>query len=84
MVGVAISASFMPPLTNAGLNFILGLYHALGSHPKPDVPLGKGFEIAAYSVLLFVVNLVVIVMISLLVFWVKSVQPLRHKPLAGV
>lgn len=99
MVGVAISASFMPPMTSAGLNLVLGLYHALGPFPKAGVPAYKGFEIVGYSLLLvcgarecrprqtrltillvlqFVINFIVIVLVSLGVFHIKSVQPLRH------
>lgn len=52
MVGVAISASFMPPLTNAGLNLVLGMYHAFGPSPKDGVGKGEGLHIVFYSMLL--------------------------------
>eukprot|EP00005_Dracoamoeba_jomungandri_P014798 CAMPEP_0174267812 /NCGR_PEP_ID=MMETSP0439-20130205/34991_1 /TAXON_ID=0 /ORGANISM="Stereomyxa ramosa, Strain Chinc5" /LENGTH=347 /DNA_ID=CAMNT_0015355531 /DNA_START=22 /DNA_END=1065 /DNA_ORIENTATION=+ len=78
LVGVAISAALLPPITNAGL---YGAYYIVGvlKGDETDNEVIDRLIICGYSFLLFVVNFVLIYMFALIVFWIKKIRPFRNK-----
>lgn len=76
MIGIAIATSLLPPLSNAGMNLSYGLvvmFH--GTTAKgPDVEEGwKWLRVSGFSILLYLLNLGLIYICALLVFWVHKV-----------
>lgn len=75
LIGVAISASLLPPAVDAGLLWAYGIY---GDHP--DWTRGEIFFLGGISFMLTALNIVIIYAASLLMFWVKEVAPIKGKP----
>jgi uncharacterized membrane protein len=74
IVGVAISASLLPPIANAGMHFSLGLMQLLWPNETATDDWENSFRIGGYSLLLFGTNFVCIVLSALLLFRVKGVK----------
>ena len=65
LVGVAISASLLPPIVNSGLCLSLGIFYSSGGHD------GAGSDFLSYSAAsfcLFLINIVLIILFGLLMF----------------
>lgn len=77
LVGVAISAALLPPISNCGICLALGAYYrAAGRDPME----GDHFlALGGVSLLLFLVNFVTILLVGLLMFRLKNVEPLRER-----
>ncbi|CAM9594685.1 unnamed protein product [Chrysoparadoxa australica] len=78
LVGVAISASLLPPAVNCGL---LWCYAALGPAIHPDFDIdGRDLLIqGAISMILTIENIICIYLASVLTFKIKEVAPLTNK-----
>jgi uncharacterized hydrophobic protein (TIGR00271 family) len=78
LVGVAISASLLPPAVNCGL---LCCYGWLGPYMNPSLTIDKGeiLTLAGVSMLLTIENIVCIYFAGLFMFWVKEVAPIQNK-----
>jgi uncharacterized hydrophobic protein (TIGR00271 family) len=74
LVGVAISASLLPPAVNSGMIFV---YAFLG--PKIEVSRKSMLAMSGYSLGLTLVNIALIYLSALLMFAIKRVAPLANK-----
>jgi uncharacterized hydrophobic protein (TIGR00271 family) len=73
LVGVAISASLLPPIVNVGLCLALGIFYSAGGHDKA----GHDFlEYSAASFCLFLINIALIVLCGFCMFKIKNVNSL--------
>mmetsp|Transcript_7090 Transcript_7090/g.11224 ORF Transcript_7090/g.11224 Transcript_7090/m.11224 type:complete len:774 (-) Transcript_7090:103-2424(-) len=80
LVGVAISASLLPPAVNAGLCLVYSLLLSTGAVSKNDYKTAPEFlEIAGISFLLTVVNIICIWLSGLLMFEIKEVSKFEKK-----
>ncbi|KNC75076.1 hypothetical protein SARC_12392, partial [Sphaeroforma arctica JP610] len=79
LVGVAISASLLPPLVNAGFSFVM--YIASMPHDK-RIP--SELQMALISLLLFFNSICIIFVVGVLVFKLKAIAPMRHTAVLGV
>lgn len=77
LVGVAISASLLPPLVNGGISY----YYALLGHLSSDLDRDPAefVRIGNISIALTAVNIVCIIVTTLLVFRFKELVPIRGK-----
>jgi uncharacterized membrane protein len=67
LVGVAISASLLPPIVNSGLN--LGYFLVRLNYPNSSTPPAHDFAvIAGYSLLISFVNILFIYLFAVLMF----------------
>jgi len=78
LVGVAISASLLPPLVNAGICWA----HALSGSAWVDLSVGgRGFgvieyiEMGGFSFALTMVNIACILVTGIFMFWFKEAAP---------
>ena len=79
LVGVAISASLLPPLVNAGMCWY---YAAVGYlYVRTDTQLSPGdfAVLGGYSFALTIINIILVWMFALLVFYIKEAAPIRGK-----
>jgi len=81
LVGIAMSASLLPPVVCSGMNLVYGTMALImnkdnGTGPRSRIHAKEWLLIAMYSFLLFVLNLVLIYLTGLLVFWVKKLKPI--------
>lgn len=80
LVGVAISASLLPPAVNAGICFMQAVLIAAGAVESPPSESDVHFaSIGAISFSLTVVNIVCIWMAGIVMFHVKEVSPSENK-----
>ena len=81
IVGVAIAASLLPPLVNFGMNLSFAIAGA-GSGRYKD-PQGHDanvfYSISGISLALYAINVVAIVGVCLLFFYIKRVAPVRKQ-----
>lgn len=77
LVGVAISASLLPPAVNAGICLIYALLLQLGA--VEDADAGRFAIIGAISFALTVVNILCIWFAGLIMFQIKQVAPAEQK-----
>eukprot|EP01127_Copromyxa_protea_P013891 TRINITY_DN3784_c0_g1_i3.p1 TRINITY_DN3784_c0_g1~~TRINITY_DN3784_c0_g1_i3.p1 ORF type:complete len:320 (-),score=31.13 TRINITY_DN3784_c0_g1_i3:12-971(-) len=81
MIGIAISASLLPPICNAGLNLSYGMVvmywgTGLDGGAGPSYDNGTNWlHMSLWSMLIFAVNLLLIYICGLFVFWLKRIQP---------
>lgn len=75
LVGVAISASLLPPIVNSGVALTFGLVE----HSRTGET--HHLQIAMISFTLFLINWLFIFMFAVIVFYIKRVRPLKgHTP----
>uniref|UniRef100_A0A7S0RRS5 TIGR00341 family protein n=1 Tax=Chlamydomonas leiostraca TaxID=1034604 RepID=A0A7S0RRS5_9CHLO len=81
LVGVAIAASLLPPICNAGLNIGFGLVGAARHHLDPHNVYNENefLRIGGVSFALFVINVVSIYSTCLLLFLFKGIKPVRRQ-----
>jgi Domain of unknown function (DUF389) len=72
LVGVAISASLLPPISNSGLCFVLGIATS-GSQSKDLL------RVAGVSISLWVVNILAIVFVAWFFFRMKEINAAGHR-----
>eukprot|EP01134_Creolimax_fragrantissima_P007861 CFRG7861T1 len=77
LVGVAISASLLPPLVNAGISFVMYL---TGAH---EAAQSDDLKMALVSLLLFFNSIFIIFVVGILVFKLKAITPMRHAAVEG-
>lgn len=77
LVGVAISASILPPVTNSGMNLAYALIGPLIHGDAVDHT--HHYVISGLSMVLFLLNILCIYVTGLIVFKLKSVRPFRRK-----
>jgi len=76
LVGVAISASLLPPVVNSGLAVALGLTVWMHDNEDTDV-YQKHFTVGLYSMILFLMNWLIICIFGYIMFKVKRLS--AHK-----
>jgi hypothetical protein len=84
LVGVAISASLLPPAVNAGICWVFAILIRTGAVDSPDIQDDDGNPydynlIAVISFALTMVNIVCIWVSGILMFRIKEVAPTRSK-----
>lgn len=80
LVGVAISASLLPPAVNAGVCFVYSLFLAIGAVESDDGKDATDFAvIGAISFALTALNIVCIWISGLVMFEIKEVTPQKKK-----
>jgi len=67
-VGVAIAASLLPPVVNSGISLIYGLLYET-----------EYLIFSYYSLLLFLLNIVIIYVTTLITFKLKKIKPFRRQ-----
>jgi uncharacterized hydrophobic protein (TIGR00271 family) len=79
LVGVAISASLLPPIANSGIAFVFGMVQWLGDHPIGE---HSHFKISWVSMVLFCINWVLIYAFALVFFRLKRIRAssISHDP----
>mmetsp|Transcript_33673 Transcript_33673/g.84537 ORF Transcript_33673/g.84537 Transcript_33673/m.84537 type:complete len:399 (-) Transcript_33673:149-1345(-) len=78
VVGVAISAALLPPIVCSGMNVAFGVFQLLIAKASTN-DFNAGYQalwIALYSFLLFIVNFVLIYVVAMAFFRLKSIRPL--------
>jgi len=73
LVGVAISASLLPPVVNSGLTFALGTMVWIDDDEDRDVFL-EHFTVSMYSITLFFMNWLIICIFGYIMFKVKRLS----------
>lgn len=77
LVGVAISASLLPPVVNAGMCWVAAIAASASSQ---DVTTASAYAImGAISVALTVINVLCIILGALVVFMIKGAAPLPNR-----
>lgn len=80
LVGVAISASLLPPAVNAGVCFVYSFFLAIGSVESAEGKTASDFAvIGAISFALTALNIVCIWVSGLIMFEIKEVTPQKKK-----
>ena len=79
LVGVAISASLLPPAVNSGICFAHGILIRAGAVSYPNSDDYSFGQIGGISFLLTVVNIVCIWISGILMFAIKEVAPTKTK-----
>jgi len=74
LVGVAISASLLPPAVNAGMNLVFGIF---GPMIYPDINSFQFFQGVGISLSLTLINIVCINLMAMLFFKIKAVAPVH-------
>lgn len=77
LIGVAISASLLPPAANCGMFFAYGIFGEL-LQGKP-VDSAAMFEQGAVSLAITILNIICIYFASVLIFRIKEVVPMHDK-----
>jgi len=81
LVGVAISASLLPPAVNCGMNVAYGVLGSL-IHMKHNVDSKLHLQIGLVSFALTLVNIVCICLTCSIFFWkIKHLRPLQISPI---
>ena len=73
LVGVAISAALLPPVVNAGLCFTMGLVYVMSSDETTQAEGRRFLGMGGISFALFLLNILVIFVFSLITFRAKNV-----------
>eukprot|EP01127_Copromyxa_protea_P010911 TRINITY_DN2709_c0_g1_i1.p1 TRINITY_DN2709_c0_g1~~TRINITY_DN2709_c0_g1_i1.p1 ORF type:complete len:387 (-),score=74.06 TRINITY_DN2709_c0_g1_i1:20-1180(-) len=76
MIGIAIATSLLPPLCNAGMNLSYGLVVMFYGTNKKNADPEEGWKwlkVSGSSMLLYLLNLGLIYICALLVFWIKGI-----------
>ncbi|KNC84671.1 hypothetical protein SARC_03105, partial [Sphaeroforma arctica JP610] len=79
LVGVAISASLLPPAVNAGILWAYAIVGPFLANPANPVDGAEMALLGAWSFLLTVINIVCIYLMGLLMFKIKEVAPIPGK-----
>ncbi len=79
LVGVAISASLLPPLVNAGMCWYYAAVGYLYVRTDPSLTPGEFAVLGGYSFALTIINIILVWMFALLVFYIKEAAPIRGK-----
>mmetsp|Transcript_26163 Transcript_26163/g.62160 ORF Transcript_26163/g.62160 Transcript_26163/m.62160 type:complete len:239 (-) Transcript_26163:104-820(-) len=79
LVGVAISASLLPPAVNAGLLFINAFIYERDEFTDPNYDREFFYKGGAISFGLTLVNIILIIISSMIMFRVKERLPIRRK-----
>lgn len=78
LVGVAISASLLPPVVNAGMCWCLAAACRTGWRPA-NACAADFATLGGYSLALTFVNIVGILIAAVVMFWIKEVAPRRSR-----
>jgi len=79
LVGVAISASLLPPLVNAGICWYYAAVGYLYVRSDTSITPQEFAVLGAYSFLLTIINIILVWIFALLVFYIKEAAPIRGK-----
>jgi len=79
LVGIAISASILPPLVNTGICLCYAARVAGGLTLRSQTAATTFASMGALSALLTLVNIACIVLAAMAVFWIKSVKPFQSR-----
>jgi len=83
LVGVAISASLLPPAVNSGMLLVHGLFGPL-VHGAASVDRAQIVLMAVISLVLTIVNIVMIVIFGTSFFLIRGVEPLVSRMLISL
>ena len=72
VIGVAISASLLPPAVNCGMLMALTLYGEIGPH-RMNINSGDTLKQAGISFLLTIINIIIIIIVARFMFLIKNV-----------
>jgi len=78
LVGVAISASLLPPAVNAGMLLNYGLFGPL-VHGQDEVSRKEMLEMSGISFALLLVNISCIIVSANITFWLKAIAPVQDR-----
>jgi len=81
LVGVAISASLLPPAVNSGICLVYAIFLQMGAVENDDETIDAAmmFEIGAISFALTAINILCIWMSGIFMFEIKEVAPTEQK-----
>eukprot|EP01121_Diplochlamys_sp_Union-15-3_P010971 TRINITY_DN3143_c0_g1_i2.p1 TRINITY_DN3143_c0_g1~~TRINITY_DN3143_c0_g1_i2.p1 ORF type:complete len:233 (-),score=45.61 TRINITY_DN3143_c0_g1_i2:37-657(-) len=86
LVGIAISASLLPPVVNSGINLVYGVM-AMFMHfdegnagsPRTKEKGKEWLQISMYAFILFAINFVLIYVTALIMFKIKRLTPSQRR-----